>query len=497
VKRALLESGLAARPLPRSAYEREEAKLREALLDAQYDLYQDGRFPVIVLVEGFDGAGKGETINLLNEWMDPRHIRTEAFGAPTPDEQAYPALRRYWLALPPRNQVGIIAGHWYSEPLRQRAFGKLRKPAFEQCLQRILDLERMLAAEGALLVKFWFHLTRKAQKKRLRTLERDPLTRWRIRKEDWEHFRGYDRFLKTAESMLRKTSMAHAPWLVVDSADEAYRNLAVGGTLLAAMRTRLDAAPSRPRSSRRPARMGRSADVLAGLDLALKLDRRSYEEQLDILQARLNGLSRHPRFRERSAVLVFEGPDAAGKGGAIRRVTRALDARHYHTVPVAAPTDEERAQPYLWRFWRHVPRRGRIAIFDRSWYGRVLVERVEALAPAPDWMRAYDEINEFERQLAESGAVVIKFWLAISREEQYRRFRERRESAFKRFKLTPEDWRNRAKWGAYEEAACDMIARTSTPSAPWTLVEAEDKLFGRIKVLRTICGRLEQAFDEG
>lgn len=496
MKRSLLESGLAPGPLAKSAYEREEPGLREALLDAQYDLFQDGRFPVVVLVEGFDGAGKGETINLLNEWMDPRHIRTETFGEATREERERPPFWRYWQALPGKGRIGILSGHWYTEPLRERAFGELGRKAFEQRLEAVRRLERMLADEGALLVKFWFHLTRDAQKQRLKALERNPLTRWRISKEDWDHFHHYGRFLKTAESMLRRTSMTAAPWLVVDSAEEEYRNLAVGRTLLAAMRARLDARPRPLRGARADSTFGKSPNVLARLDLGLKLDRRSYEDQIDRLQARLNRLSRHPRFRKRSLVLVFEGQDAAGKGGAIRRVTRALDARQYHTVPIAAPTEEERAQPYLWRFWRQVPRRGHIAIFDRSWYGRVLVERVEGFAAKPDWMRAYAEINDFEQQLSGAGAIVAKFWLAISKEEQYRRFRERRDTAFKRFKITPDDWRNRKKWQAYEAAVCDMVAQTSTASAPWTLVEAEDKLYARIKVLKTVCRRLEQALDE-
>jgi polyphosphate kinase 2 (PPK2 family) len=192
-------------------------------------------------------------------------------------------------------------------------------------------------------------------------------------------------------------------------------------------------------------------------------------------------------------VLVFEGVDAAGKGGAIRRVTAALDARQYVTVPVAAPTDEERAHPYLWRFWRHVPPFGGITIFDRSWYGRVLVERVEGYTTVADWMRAYDEINQFEEQLTEGSAVVVKFWLQISKQEQLRRFRAREKVAFKQFKITPEDWRNRKKWDAYEKAVCDMVDRTSTEIAPWTLVEAEDKKYARVKVLKTIVKRLEAA----
>ncbi|HEX4985496.1 MAG TPA: polyphosphate:AMP phosphotransferase [Burkholderiales bacterium] len=494
MKPCFLASLPATRPVSRSQYEREEPQLREALLDAQYDLFRAARFPVIVLVEGFDGAGKSETINLLNEWMDARHIRTRAFGPQSGEERSRPAMWRYWQALPPKGRMGVFGNAWYGDVLRGRAFGNLGRQAFKSRLERVARFERLLADEGVLLLKFWFHLSMPAQKKRLKTLEADPLTRWRIREEDWQRFRHHGRFLKTAEAAMRRTSTEAAPWLVVDGADEQFRNLAVGRTLLAAMRLRLDAPQRRRRGS-----VGAAAarDVLATLDLSARLDRRRYEEELDRLQARLNGLSRHRRLRKRSVVLVFEGQDAAGKGGAIRRVIRALDARWYEIVPVAAPSEEERAQPYLWRFWRHVPAHGRFAIFDRSWYGRVLVERVEGFAAPADWKRAYDEINDFERQLARAGAIVVKFWLAISRDEQFRRFLERQETGFKRFKITPEDWRNRAKWQAYAGAVNEMVDRTSTGHAPWVLVEAEDKLYARTKILRALCERLEQEFGEG
>lgn len=493
----MFESAELGHSIPKRTYERQEPKLREALLDAQYDLFQDGRFPVAVLIAGVDGAGKGETVNLLNEWMDPRHIRTEAFGMPSDDERERPPMWRYWRALPQKGKIGILFGHWYTEPIIGRVYGDINQSQLVQRVERIVNLERMLADEGVLLLKFWFHLSKAAQKKRLKSLEKDPRTRWRITDDDWEHFKLYDKFRKTSEFTLRQTSNAIAPWIVVEGVDPNYRNLTVGRTLLAAMRERLDRKPARKRENRTPL-MAPAIDkrnVLASLDLSRKLERPKYEDLLDRYQARLNSLSRHPRFRKHSATIVFEGQDAAGKGSAIRRISRALDARQYRIVPVAAPTEEERAQPYLWRFWRHVPRLGRFTIFDRSWYGRVLVERVEGFAVEFDWMRAYPEINEFEEQLAESGGIVIKFWLAISKEEQYRRFKEREKTAFKRFKITPEDWRNRKKWQAYETAVCDMVDRTSTEIAPWTLVEADDKLYARIKVLRTVCERIEEALE--
>jgi len=238
-----------------------------------------------------------------------------------------------------------------------------------------------------------------------------------------------------------------------------------------------------------------SLDVLTALDLTHALDKKNYETQLAKWQGRLSELVRSPEFRNHSLILAFEGSDAAGKGGSIRRVTAALDARQYQIVPVAAPTEEERAQPYLWRFWRHIPRNGRVAIFDRTWYGRVLVERVEGFCSEADWLRAYTEINDFEHELREDGAIVVKFWLQISDKEQLKRFKEREKIAFKRFKITEEDWRNREKAAAYHAAVCDMVDRTSSGTAPWTLVEADNKSYARVKILRTLCERLEQALS--
>ena len=254
------------------------------------------------------------------------------------------------------------------------------------------------------------------------------------------------------------------------------------------MRSRLDAGetPKQPAVVLCGAPEIDSLSVLRQLDLSLRLVKNKYEDELEKLQGKLNLLTRHANFRKIAVAAVFEGWDAAGKGGSIRRITGALDARLYNVVPVAAPTEEELAQPYLWRFWRHVPQRGRFAIFDRSWYGRVLVERVESLCSQADWLRAYSEINDFEEQLVESGTVLVKFWLHISRDEQLRRFEERERTGFKRFKITADDWRNREKWEEYESAACDMIDLTGTEITPWTLVEANDKYFARIKVLKTL-----------
>ncbi|MEQ1440076.1 polyphosphate:AMP phosphotransferase [Fontimonas sp. SYSU GA230001] len=493
----MFESAELGHKLSKSEYKRIAPGLRADLLDAQYDLLKDSRFPVIVLISGVRGAGKGETVNLLNEWMDPRHIHTHAFDSPTDEERERPYMWRFWRALPPKGRIGILFGSWYTAPIIDRVFKRNRNGDLVRAIEEINRFERMLADEGALILKFWFHLSRKQQEKRLRTLQSDAETSWRVTDRDWDFLKRYDRFYNISEETLRQTSSAHAPWLVIEGSDPEYRAIAVGQALLDAMRKRLQVVERRrPRPQAPPiVHAPDHLNILQRMDLDLKLDKKVYGRRLVKLQRRLAMATRHKRFSGHNVVCVFEGMDAAGKGGAIRRITSALDARLYHTIPVAAPSDEERAQPYLWRFWRHLPRHGRVTIYDRSWYGRVLVERVEGFCSEADWLRAYSEINDFEEQLTRSGTVVAKFWLQISKSEQLRRFRQREKTRFKRFKITPEDWRNREKWEAYQVAAADMIERTSTPQAPWTLVESNDKYHARIKVLETLTDAIESALD--
>jgi polyphosphate:AMP phosphotransferase len=477
-------------------YRHEVPHLRESLLNAQVDLNHDGRFPVIIVIAGVEGAGKSEVVNILSEWMDPRFLVTTAFDDATDEERERPRMWRYWRALPPKGRVGILFGAWHTEPVVDRVFRRISSSEFDKRIAEIMRFEQMLADEGALILKFWFHLTKKQQKKRLSALEKDPKTRWRVTSRDWKYFKRFDAFEETAVKLTRQTSTGEAPWIVVAGADSAYRNLTVGRTILAAMRERLGEKPAGKLPDKNP--LLPPVDhltVLRALDLDQPLTEEQYGEAREKWQGRLATLTRDTKFKRTGVVAVFEGNDAAGKGGAIRRVTQALDARLYQGISIAAPTEEERAKPYLWRFWRHIPRLGRVALFDRSWYGRVLVERVEGFCAEADWMRAYGEINDFERDLVEHDLVVVKFWLAIDKEVQLKRFREREKTSFKRFKITAEDWRNRKKWDAYEAAVCDMVDRTSTEFAPWTLVEANNKYFTRIKVLRTMCKAIEERFD--
>ena len=495
----MFESAELGHAITKDEYDAAEPGLRAGLLDAQYDLLDLGRFAVVILINGLDAAGKGETANLLDAWMDPRHIVTHAFDAATREETERPPLWRFWRALPPAGRIGILFGNWYSEPLAARV-EKLSKPAhLDQQLEQINRFEAMLAREGLLIIKLWFHLPKKTQKRRLKALEADPRTRWRVTSQDWKAHDRYDRIVKVAAHALRYTSTGEAPWLIVDGSDERYRSLFVGRTVLAALTRRLEQAgkPWQPRRGGPPlAPCLDGRNLLDALVLRQPLSEKEYDRELARQQGRLALLTRRAEFARHSVVVVFEGMDAAGKGGAIRRLTAALDARQYRIVPVGAPTEEERAQPYLWRFWRHLPRHGKLLIFDRSWYGRVLVERVEGFCSEADWMRAYAEINDFEEQQVAAGSLVVKFWLTVSADEQLARFREREAEPHKRFKITPEDWRNRERAADYAQAVCDMVDRTSTEIAPWTLVEADNKYFARIKILRTLADRLEAALEK-
>lgn len=489
----MFESAELGHKVSKSDFKAEVPKLREQLLDVQFELGDKKPFPVVIIVSGVDGAGKGETVNTLNFWMDPRNIHAHAMADPSDEELERPAMWRYWRKLPPRGSIGIFFGSWYSFPMRQRIEGNQDEAYLDSYLEDFLRFERMLADEGALILKFWLHLSKDALKNRLKELESDKSTKWRVTKKDWDRYERYDDLMPVAEHVLRRTSTGYAPWIVVESSDEKYRNLTVGRTLLKAVKARL-AEEVKPSSASVPVEAlahGDGMNVLTALDYTKALAKADYKAKLEHYQGKLNKLCRSKKFKNRSVVMVFEGNDAAGKGGSIRRVIGAMDSRFYDIIPVAAPTDEEKVQPYLWRFWRHVPGKGRTAIFDRSWYGRVLVERVEGFCSEADWLRAYGEINDFEEEMTRHGVIVLKFWLSITDEEQLTRFKEREATGYKRFKLTDEDWRNRDKWDDYAHAVCDMVERTSTETAPWTLVEANSKYYARIKVLKTLCKRLE------
>jgi len=485
-------------PLDAETFGAREEPLREALLDAQFDFAEARTRTLLILVNGADGAGKGEVLYRLHEWLDPRAITTMAYDINHPDETRRPGGWRYWHDLPERGRIGVVLGSWYHALLLRRATGAIGEARFHSRLERVNRVEAMLAAEGVHLLKIWLTLSADKAAKRFRKKRDGPGGFRRPLLREWKEIdtkKERRRLVEAAHEIQAMPAPPDAPWHDVPASDPLARDLRVGELLLDALR----AAPAKPRRPRGRAaagrRISRGAPVLPALDLAQSLKRIDYKERLRAAQLRLYNLTRSKRFTDRALVCIFEGNDAAGKGGAIRRLRAALDPIQSEVHPIGAPSDEALARPYLWRFWRRIPERGDIAIFDRSWYGRVLVERVEGLAAPADWRRAYDEINDFEHLLNGGGYIVHKFWLAIDSDEQLARFKAREDTPHKRFKITEEDWRNREKWPQYAAAVEDMVALTSTPVAPWTLVEANDKRFARVKVLETLVDRIETALE--
>ena len=461
--------------------------------------------PIVVVFEGWDAAGKGTVINRLMQPLDPRGFKVWGIDAPDEEEIYRPFLWRFWTKLPASGRIAIFDRSWYRRVLVERVDKLVPARTWRAAYDEILSFERQLTDDGMVLVKLWLHIDKKEQKKRFKKISKDPSESWKVTQEDWRHHRQYDQYLEAVEEMLQRTSSAAAPWTVVEAHDRRHTRIKVFQTLIAAIEQALAvrqstaALPTREAVVRAEAPAtgnGAAGSVFSTVDLTQRLERAEYERELKELQARFRDQEHEIYVHRIPVVIVYEGWDASGKGGNIKRLTQNLDPRGYEVVPIAAPTDEERAHHYLWRFWRHLPKAGHITIFDRSWYGRVLVERVEGFCRPDEWRRAYREIDEFESQLTSFGTVLIKFWLHIDPEEQLRRFTERQQFTHKNWKITAEDWRNRERWGDYEQAAGEMIQRTSTTYAPWTVIESVDKLHARIKVLRTVVQRTGAALEK-
>ena len=486
---AMLETAELGQSLSKEAFGKQSKALRVELLKVQRELL-GADWPVIILIGGVGTAGKGEVINRLFDWMDAKGLTSHVVDAPTQDERERPEYWRYWMGLPPKGMIGIFLGGWYAPAIDAHASGGLDDDAFGMALRRATMFERDLANDGALIIKIWLHVSKKVQKKRLIKLGSSAATRWRVTSDDWARHARYDAYRKTCERALRETSTGSAPWSVIDGGNARFRDLSAARTVLDRIRERLAAPVRRERGHAESTDLANPVTILDSLDLTRKVSDADYAKELEHWQGEMNQLGHRVKKKARGVIVLLEGWDASGKGGAIRRVTQALDARQYRVIPVSAPTDEEHARHYLWRFWRQLGRSGGFTFYDRSWYGRVLVERVEGLASVRAWQRAYKEINDFEEQLVEDGIILLKFWLHISRAEQLRRFKTREREPWKNYKISDEDYRNRTLTNAYEAAASDMIGRTSTEYAPWVLIEAEDKHFARIKVLREACKRI-------
>ena len=483
------------RQVKKKAFNKAVLELREKLLKLQFEL-ADRDFSVIIVVAGVEGAGKGDVVHRLNEWMDPRLIETFAFWDHSDEEESRPFSWRFWRALPAHGRIGIFFGSWYTRPVFRRATGAISDAEFTVEMQRIVESERMFTDDGTLIIKLWFHLPAEvaAERARLDRLREFPDLEMPV--TGVEFYESYEELKAISERAIRATDTGRSPWHLIEAGDDNYRDLTTGQTVLQCLESRLDKG-YQVASHTPPISLGENGQptILDRLDMDAALDPDEYKEQLEQYQSRLDDLAWSARRNKVPCIALFEGWDAAGKGSAIRRVTQAIDPRLFQLHQFAAPTDEEASHHYLWRFWRKLGRDGSFTLFDRSWYGRVLVERVEGFASETEWQRSYGEINRFEEQLCDHGAVVLKFWIHITSEEQLSRFKQREKTPHKQHKITEEDWRNRDKWHDYEIAVHDMVTHTSTSYAPWTLVAGNDKRHARIHILKTFCEQLEAGVE--
>mgnify|MGYP005750690923 FL=1 len=491
--------------------------------------------PVLIVFEGFGAAGKGLQIGHLIQSMDPRGFEVHPIKNETEEERMHPFMWRFWTKTPARGRIAIYDGSWYRRVLIDRFEKRTKNKDLPAAFHSINSFEQQLAEDGNLIIKLFLDIDKKEQKKRFDKLAKNKETAWRVSQGDRERNAHYDEYAAMMEDMLFKTDTDYAPWTIIEAIDRRFATLKIYTTVIKAMADQIEkvqrqnAQKAAAKAKQAAAGLtGTSGDmqtagtggnagvndideiaretdaemkelqvsILSKADLSLSYTREEYKEKLDKLQKKLEKLHGELYRRRIPVVLGFEGWDAGGKGGAIKRLTQKMDPRGYVVNPTASPNDIEKAHHYLWRFWRAMPKDGHVAIFDRTWYGRVMVERIEGFCTTKEWKRAYKEINDMEKDLYDAGAIVIKFWMHIDKDEQERRFRERQDNPEKQWKITDEDWRNREKWDQYEDAVNEMLMRTSTDYAPWVVVEGNSKYYARVKVLQTVVDAIEERLRE-
>lgn len=458
--------------------------------------------PVIILFEGWGASGKGTLINQLIRPLDPRGFKVYTIQSPSEEESMRPFLWRFWTKTPAKGRIHLFDRSWYQRVMRERFDKITTKHQLQNAFDEIVNFEKQLTDDETIIIKFFLHISKREQTKRFKILEKSKETAWRVTKQDWNRNKDYEIYLKMNDEMLAKTDTDYAPWVIVEATDREYAAVKIMSTTVEYLTKAIYKVKRKEELKKAEETLEIEEPliisekfkngVLQQIDLKKSLEKEAYKRKLKKLQERLSILHNEMYRNRIPVVLAFEGWDAAGKGGAIKRITENIDPRGYEVIPTASPNDIEKAHHYLWRFWEKFPKAGHLAIFDRTWYGRVMVERIEGFCTTKEWQRAYNEINQMEEQLSHFGYIILKFWLHIDKEEQEKRFKERQENPEKQWKITEEDWRNRAKWNEYEKAVDEMIVRTSTLEAPWIIVEANSKYYARIKILETIVEALEK-----
>ena len=480
-------------------YTRQERDALRSALAARQQVIKEQKLPVIVMVDGWSAAGKGSAISSTIRLMDPRFFKVYNMDKITEDEWRRPFLYRYAVKMPGQGQVAFFDGSYLDEAVKDYLSGLTNRKEFERTLKSIRDYERSMTDNGYQIIKIFLNVDKKTQKKRLKALQESKNTAWRVVDEDLWQNENYETFATAYQEARTATETSDCPWHVVEVGNEKDMEGDLLSIITHAIDGRLAEIGEKGRD-RRPVKNPFALTKIKPL-AKVKLEGKAvpeaeYRKELEQLQKKLSKLHYKLYRKKIPMVIAYEGWDAAGKGGNIKRVASALDCRGYEVFPIASPTPEEKSRHFLWRFWNRLPKTGHIAIFDRTWYGRVMVERLEGYCSENDWQRAYNEINEFERDLTDAGTILVKFWVQIDKDTQLQRFTERQNTPEKQWKITDEDWRNREKWDLYETAMDEMLQKTNTEFAPWTILESNDKYYARIKALKVIIGAIEEKLKE-
>jgi polyphosphate:AMP phosphotransferase len=475
-------------------FEKPIGHLKERMSVLQRTL-RDLNIPVIIVLEGWNASGITMSIHEIIQSLDPRGFNLHAIDNPSDEEEARPFMWRFWLRTPSNGRIAIFARSWYSRALAEKLSSIGWKKSMKDKINSINNFERQLADNGTVIIKFFLHISKDDQKMRLLVRERNPLTAWLVTPKIWNFHYHYDTYIPIIDEFLEETDTAYAPWHAIEATDRKYTTLKIYTTLVKILEKKITEThdgQSRKSKSKNIVKPQKSP-VHRRTSSGTPHSKEECQDLLDNLQIEMLELHYLLFKRKIPFIIAYEGWDAAGKGGNIMRIARYMNPLGYDVIPVAAPTENEKQYHYLRRFIKNFPSAGHIAIYDRSWYGRVLVERVEGFCSEHEWQRAYQEINEMEQDYVESsGGGMLKFWLEIDKDEQLKRFKQREDDPLKQYKITQEDWRNREKWDKYDDAVDEMLARTNTSYAPWVVIESDDKWYARVKALRTVIRNLEK-----